>query len=207
MVPVAVMVMAYSPLTLAHLRPYPSRLSILHRGFKQFHGSGERGGLRERIFRAFSEKDEYCEENNPILELQTAVTRVMEECPWALDQTPKSIVKYLISEVDEVREQLGLPIDLESKEVSNDFQPNPENDDQLEDELGDLLLNVLFLASIAKTHSRRGVSIQGAARRAVEKLYRRCPYIFGTEKVDTIEQARAIWQRVKKEEEEARSKS
>mmetsp|Transcript_23158 Transcript_23158/g.37192 ORF Transcript_23158/g.37192 Transcript_23158/m.37192 type:complete len:105 (+) Transcript_23158:840-1154(+) len=49
---------------------------------------------------------------------------------------------------------------------------------------------------------RISVSIQGAAKRAVEKLHRRCPYIFGAERVETIEEARAVWQRVKREEQQ-----
>eukprot|EP00465_Bigelowiella_longifila_P005482 CAMPEP_0185255600 /NCGR_PEP_ID=MMETSP1359-20130426/4675_1 /TAXON_ID=552665 /ORGANISM="Bigelowiella longifila, Strain CCMP242" /LENGTH=281 /DNA_ID=CAMNT_0027839657 /DNA_START=52 /DNA_END=897 /DNA_ORIENTATION=+ len=175
---------------------------------------------------------EECEAENPILQLQEAVNRVANECPWALDQTPESIIKYLVSEVDEVQEHLDISQFTPERSSSSKNPPQQktsepdisrslvdahdrngettwpefisgkrkEDDNKLEDELGDLLMNVLLLTSIAKSQASRDVSIQGAAKRAVEKLHRRCPYIFGAERVDTIEEARAVWQRVKREE-------
>eukprot|EP00471_Norrisiella_sphaerica_P002646 CAMPEP_0184487856 /NCGR_PEP_ID=MMETSP0113_2-20130426/10377_1 /TAXON_ID=91329 /ORGANISM="Norrisiella sphaerica, Strain BC52" /LENGTH=210 /DNA_ID=CAMNT_0026870273 /DNA_START=296 /DNA_END=928 /DNA_ORIENTATION=+ len=163
-----------------------------------------------------------CVADNPILELQEAVSRVVKECPWALEQTPDSIIKYLISEVAEVQEHLigdhngdqdpasslsntpaTPPFLLSMDTLSESERMEREKiDEKLEDELGDLLMNVLFLTSIAKSRSSRSVSIHGAAKRAVEKLHRRCPYIFGAENVNSIEEARAVWQRVKKEEKE-----
>jgi len=139
-----------------------------------------------------------CEAENPILQLQEAVNRVTNECPWALDQTPESIIEYLVSEVDEVQEHL----DISPFTPDTSRSTRKEGDNKLEDELGDLLMNVLLLTSVAKSQASRDVSIQGAAKRAVEKLHRRCPYIFGAERVETIEEARAVWQRVKREEQQ-----
>uniref|UniRef100_A0A7S4DZY9 NTP pyrophosphohydrolase MazG-like domain-containing protein n=1 Tax=Lotharella globosa TaxID=91324 RepID=A0A7S4DZY9_9EUKA len=180
---------------------WPSGRSAFRPGRRTLYGRERLGSVAAP--RSSPESD-YCVAENPILELQAAVTRVINECPWALEQTPESIVEYLEGEVDEVRKELGLSPRDEDQEDEPVAASQTELDEMLEDELGDLLMNVLFLTSVAKSQSKRSVSIQGAAKRAVAKLHRRCPYIFGTEKVESIEEARAVWQRVKLEEKEAK---
>src|SRR5579875_3358397 len=81
-------------------------------------------------------------------------------CPWDREQTPQTLKKYVIEEAYEVVEAVesGHP-------------------DKLREELGDLLLQVIFHAQLA---SEEGLfDINDVSRGIVEKLIRRHPHVFG----------------------------
>ena len=109
--------------------------------------------------------------------------RSPEGCPWDQEQTHQSLTRCLIEEVSETLEAID------------------ENDmELLEEELGDLLLQVVFHAQIAKENGN--FDIEDVARGISDKLVRRHPHVFGDEK-GTIEQADQVvdrWEQVKAEE-------
>ena len=112
-----------------------------------------------------------------------AQLRSPEGCPWDQEQTHQSLTRCLIEEVSETLEA----IDDQDMEL-------------LEEELGDLLLQVVFHAQIAKENG--DFDIEDVARGISDKLIRRHPHVFGDEK-GTIDQADQVvdrWEQVKAEE-------
>lgn len=106
-------------------------------------------------------------------------------CPWDLEQTHASLVKYLVEETNETIEVI------ESLEKTGDFT-------HLKDELGDVLLQVLLHAQLAKEAGQ--FSIDDVIENLTEKLIRRHPHVFGDSDAKSIEEVEAQWQEIKKEE-------
>ncbi|MGH7356060.1 MAG: nucleoside triphosphate pyrophosphohydrolase [Candidatus Rokuibacteriota bacterium] len=104
-------------------------------------------------------------------------------CPWDRAQTPTSLKPYLIEEAYEVLEAL------ESGRV-----------DALREELGDLLLQVVFHAEIAAERSE--FTIAEVLGRVMDKLVHRHPHVFGGAAVATPHQALAQWESIKQREAE-----
>lgn len=113
-----------------------------------------------------------------------------EECPWDREQTHHSLVKNLVEEVYELIEAIeSLPeegeIDLGSYAA-------------VEDELGDVLLQVLFHEAIGR---QRGVlDVDSVAEGLRQKLVRRHPHVFADLVADTPDEVKATWDRIKREE-------
>jgi XTP/dITP diphosphohydrolase/tetrapyrrole methylase family protein/MazG family protein len=104
-------------------------------------------------------------------------------CPWDQEQTHQSLTRCLIEEVSETLEAI-----------------DEDDIELLEEELGDLLLQVVFHAQIAKENGN--FDIEDVARGISDKLVRRHPHVFGNEK-GTIDQADQVvdrWEQVKAEE-------
>ena len=97
--------------------------------------------------------------------LVAVMTRLRADCPWDAQQTHRSLVQYLIEETAETVEAI------ESGTV-----------DLLREELGDLLLQVLFHAEIA-AESPDGFDLEDVARGIADKLIARHPYVFATGEV------------------------
>lgn len=85
-------------------------------------------------------------------------------CPWDAEQTHRSLVHHLIEEALEVVEAI-----------------EAGDDDELGEELGDLLLQVMFHSEIAAEQGR--FDIEDVARRIADKLVSRHPYVFADEDV------------------------
>jgi len=105
--------------------------------------------------------------------------RLRQACPWDAEQTHRSLVQYLIEETAETVEAI-------------------ESDDpaHLREELGDLLLQVVFHAEIA-AEGEPGFTIEDVARGIADKLVARHPYVFATAEVPsdllyTWEQRKAV---------------
>lgn len=90
--------------------------------------------------------------------------RLRAECPWDAEQTHLSLVKYLVEETLEV---------VEAIEAGSDHD--------LVEELGDLLLQVVFHAEIAAGESR--FDLEDVARGIADKLIARHPYVFSDQPV------------------------
>ena len=73
-----------------------------------------------------------------------------------------------------------------------------EDDHELEEELGDLLLQVVFHCQLAK--ERRAFDFEKVARRIADKLVRRHPHVFGEIKVKDVDQVWANWEKIKRAE-------
>jgi MazG family protein len=106
-------------------------------------------------------------------------------CPWDREQTFDSIKPYTLEETYEVLEAI-------------DNRDWPE----LAGELGDLLLQVLFYAEIAKEQS--SFSIDDVLDRLSTKLIHRHPHVFGDVKADTSAEVKRNWEAIKVEERKKR---
>jgi XTP/dITP diphosphohydrolase len=107
--------------------------------------------------------------------------RAPNGCPWDREQDHLSIRWHAVEEVYEL---------LDAIESRDDFE--------MEEELGDMLLQVVFHCQLAK---ERGVfDFDRVARRLVEKLIRRHPHVFGETKVKDIDQVWANWEKIKRAE-------
>jgi XTP/dITP diphosphohydrolase len=104
----------------------------------------------------------------PLPELERLVSvmaRLRQECPWDARQTHRSLVQYLIEETAET---------VEAIEVADQ--------DHLREELGDLLLQVIFHAEIASEQAS-GFTVEDVARGIADKLISRHPYVFATAEI------------------------
>ncbi len=116
--------------------------------------------------------------------------RLRRECPWDGEQTHQSIVKNLIEETYEFIEAIRqLPEDGEIDWVAYA---------RVEEELGDVLLLVLFNEVIARDVG--AFDIDSAAEVLRQKLVRRHPHVFGEVVVESASEVKANWDRIKQEE-------
>ncbi|MFE2942538.1 nucleoside triphosphate pyrophosphohydrolase [Streptomyces sp. NPDC059255] len=127
-----------------------------------------------------------------LLDLVQVMDRIRRECPWASGQTHKGLAKYAIEEAYELVEAI-----------------EDGDADELREELGDVLLQVVFHARIAQEGLSAGdagedgeeesgaFSIDDVAGTIVEKLIHRHPHVFGDASVDTPEEVKAQWIRMK----------
>ena len=109
-------------------------------------------------------------------------------CKWDRAQTHETLKKCLMDESEEVLEA-----------VDN------QDDENLCEELGDVLLQVLMNAQIAK--ERGAFTVDDVIQGITEKLIRRHPHVFGDEVVENEEQALALWRKFKAKEKEEKSKA
>ncbi len=120
-----------------------------------------------------------------------AMRRLREECPWDREQTHQSLVKYLIEEVYELIEAVaGLP--------DAGSEPDWATYARVEDELGDVLLIVLFHEAIARQAG--AFDINDTAEVLRQKLVRRHPHIFGDAVVGSPGEVKSQWDRIKADE-------
>lgn len=108
-------------------------------------------------------------------------------CPWDREQDHESLRQHLIEEAYEV-------VDAIDRGSAAD----------LKEELGDLLLQVIFHAEIAKEEGR--FDIEDVASDIVDKLVRRHPHIFADTKVSSSQEVIANWEQIKHEEKERQEK-
>lgn len=107
--------------------------------------------------------------------------RSPEGCPWDREQNHESLKRYLIEEAYEVLDA----IDAQSPE-------------KLCDELGDLLLQVVFHAQIAKENKQ--FDLNDVVHCVSAKMVNRHRHVFGEEEAETSDDVMSIWEKVKKEE-------
>ncbi|MET7603109.1 nucleoside triphosphate pyrophosphohydrolase [Streptomyces avermitilis] len=115
-----------------------------------------------------------------LLDLVQVMDRIRAECPWSSRQTHKGLAKYGIEEAYELVEAIE------------------EGDrDELREELGDVLLQVVFHARIAEEDEDEPFSIDDVAGGIVAKLIHRHPHVFGDETAATPEEVKEHWLRTK----------
>lgn len=110
-----------------------------------------------------------------------AYLRSPKGCPWDRKQTHVSLIKYLQEETGEVIAAL-----------------KRGRWHEIEDELGDLLLQILLHSQIETERGR--FDIQDVARAQYLKLKRRHPHVFAGMKIDTAENVLRVWDRIKRKE-------
>ncbi|MFM8357908.1 MAG: YabN family protein, partial [Verrucomicrobiota bacterium] len=119
----------------------------------------------------------------PIQQLREilAILRSPEGCPWDREQDHRSLRFHAVEEVYEL---------IDAIEAGDD----PE----VAEELGDLLLQVVFHAQLGR---ERGVfDFDTVCQRLVDKLIRRHPHVFGEVKVRDVDQVWANWEAIKRAE-------
>ncbi len=119
-----------------------------------------------------------------------AMQRLRVECPWDRKQTHHSLGRYLIEETFELAEAIAsLP--------ESDWQNSGAYAD-VEEELGDVLLQVLFHAAIA---AEDGVfDVDDVAEQLRRKLVRRHPHVFGDVEAEDADAVKANWDVIKADE-------
>ena len=112
--------------------------------------------------------------------------RAPDGCPWDREQTHSSLKRYLLEEAHEVFEAID--------------QEAPQ---RLAEELGDVLLQVLFHTQIAREAGDFAIADVLTALR--DKLVRRHPHVFGVAEVRDAREVEANWERLKRHEKEDQS--
>lgn len=114
--------------------------------------------------------------------------RAPDGCPWDREQTHRTLARYLLEETYEVLEAMH----------SGDPQ-------KLKEELGDLLLQIVLNAQVAKDSG--DFDMEDVARGINEKMVSRHPHVFGDAKLDTANQVLAQWDVLKEKEKGKKSGS
>jgi len=104
-------------------------------------------------------------------------------CPWDAEQTHASLAPYAIEEAYEVAEAA-----------------ERGDAEHLREELGDLLLQVVFHARVAQEDATSPFDVADVIRGLVDKLIRRHPHVFGDVVVTGAAEVNANWDRIKGEE-------
>jgi MazG family protein len=102
-------------------------------------------------------------------------------CPWDREQDHRSLRWHAVEEVYEL---------MDAVEAGDDHE--------MAEELGDLLLQVVFHCQMAK--ERGAFDFDEVARNIVNKLIRRHPHVFGSSKAKTVDAVWAQWEQIKKAE-------
>ena len=117
-----------------------------------------------------------------------AKLRAPDGCPWDLEQTHQSLARCLMEETSEVLETI-----------------DADDHVAMEEELGDLLLQVVMHAQLAEEAG--AFDLEGVGRQINEKLIRRHPHVFGEgAELESSEQVLARWDEIKAEEKAAKGK-
>jgi XTP/dITP diphosphohydrolase len=102
-------------------------------------------------------------------------------CPWDAEQTHHSLLEYLLEESHELVEAIAAG-----------------NRDEIREELGDVLLQVVFHARIAQEHETDPFDLAEIAELTATKLISRHPHVFGDETAESAQDVEAIWHEKKK---------
>ena len=102
-------------------------------------------------------------------------------CPWDVEQSHKTLKKYLVEEAYELIDAL-----------------DDGDDEKIIEELGDVLLQVIFHCQIATEEER--FDLERVARRCCEKLIHRHPHVFGDGKLDNADAVLKQWEKIKRKE-------
>lgn len=120
-----------------------------------------------------------------LLEIMAALRTPVTGCPWDLEQDFHTIAPYTIEEAYEVADAIA----------RNDLT-------DLKDELGDLLLQVVFHARMAE--EREAFDFAAVVDAIIAKMLRRHPHVFGDTRDLSAEAVKGLWSKIKAEEKAAR---
>jgi MazG family protein len=123
-------------------------------------------------------------------ELAAVMSRLRRECPWDAKQTHESLAPHLLEESYEALEAL-----------------ESGDPDALREELGDVLLQVMFHAEIASERTDgTGYTIDDVAGGIADKLTRRHPHVFGDVSVSGADEVKQNWDAIKAAERAAKGR-
>lgn len=123
-----------------------------------------------------------------LIDIMAALRTPATGCPWDLEQSFSTIAPYTLEEAYEVADAIA----------RGDLA-------DLKDELGDLLLQVVFHARMAQ--EQNAFAFGDVVQAITEKLIRRHPHVFGDEHSNTPRAVEGLWERIKAEEKAARGKN
>ena len=124
-----------------------------------------------------------------LLELVAVMSRLRRECPWDAKQTHETLAPHLLEESYEALEAL-----------------ESGDPDALREELGDVLLQVMFHAEVASERTDgTGYTIDDVAEGIAAKLVRRHPHVFGDVTVSGADEVKQNWDAIKAAEREAKN--
>jgi len=104
-----------------------------------------------------------------------------KKCPWDAQQTIESLQKYTLEEVYELLDA-----------IKNDDMP------AVKEELGDLLFHLIFYARIAEEDN--AFTLNDVIKNVHAKLTNRHPHVFGKAKINTADEVRQNWEKLKRRE-------
>ena len=107
--------------------------------------------------------------------------RAPNGCPWDREQDHHTLRWHAVEEVYELMDAI-----------------DSGDDHEMEEELGDLLLQVVFHCQLAQ--ERGAFSFEKVSRRITDKLIRRHPHVFGETRVKNVDQVWANWEKIKRAE-------
>jgi len=121
--------------------------------------------------------------NSAIEDLLKVMARLRSPtgCPWDREQDHKSLRFHAVEEVYELMDAI-----------------EAGDDPEMLEELGDLLLQIVFHCQLAK--ERGAFDFEQVARRITEKLIHRHPHVFGETKVKNVDEVWANWEQIKRAE-------
>ena len=123
-------------------------------------------------------------------QLLAVMRELREKCPWDQQQTPQSLTRYAIEEAYEVEAAV-----------------RAGNANEVRDELGDLLLQVVFQAQM---YSEQGAfDFNDVVNAITEKLIRRHPHVFQAEQYAQLsaEDVSILWKQIKQQEKQGKAQS
>jgi ATP diphosphatase len=121
-----------------------------------------------------------------LIEIMAALRTPVSGCPWDLEQTFSTIAPYTIEEAYEVADAIA----------AGDM-------DELRDELGDLLLQVVYHSRMAEEAG--AFAFPDVVEAITRKMIRRHPHVFGDETARAAGAAKGFWERAKAKERSARA--
>ena len=126
-----------------------------------------------------------------LLEVMKALRNPDGGCPWDIEQTFETIAPYTIEEAYEVADAIA------RKDMAD-----------LREELGDLLLQVVYHSQIAseRPDASQAFTFHQVAEAITEKMIRRHPHVFGDARVESASAQSKAWEEVKAEERRAKGK-
>lgn len=133
-----------------------------------------------------NQEKRYADATNRLLVIMEKL-RSENGCPWDKEQNHASLRKYLIEECYEVIDAI-----------------DRNDDDDLAEELGDLLLQVVFHAQLGK--ERGAFDFADVADGISEKMVRRHPHVFGNIHCDTADEVLVNWTKIKEGEKQDKGK-
>jgi len=118
--------------------------------------------------------------NSAITDLLNVMARLRSPtgCPWDREQSHMTLRRHAIEEVYELIDAI-----------------EARDDHEMAEELGDLLLQVVFHCQLAR--ERGAFDFEKVCRLIVEKLVRRHPHVFGRTKVKSVDEVWANWEKIK----------
>jgi MazG family protein len=133
---------------------------------------------------SFAYAKNFMTKQNRFQELTETIAKLRDPkdgCPWDIEQTHQSIRQYLLEETYEVLEAI-----------------DKKDDKELQNELGDLLLQVMLHSQIAK--DRKAFDIENVIEAINEKMIRRHPHVFGNTSVKNSQEVKKNWEEIKQKE-------